>query len=148
MLDQNSRDPALDEALELFFYGFRAFTALPDQVLAERGLQRVHHRALYFVGRHPGLSVNALLGILGVSKQALNTPLRQLLEMQLVQSITAEDDKRKRLLGFTAEGAKLEQALRREQAKLLQRVFAETGEAAVNGWLTVNQALGNTRNNS
>ena len=33
MVDQN-RDPALDEALELFFYGFRAFTALPDQVLA------------------------------------------------------------------------------------------------------------------
>ena len=35
MVDQN-RDPALDEALELFFYGFRAFTALPDQVLAQR----------------------------------------------------------------------------------------------------------------
>ena len=61
--------------------------------------------------------------------------------MRLVQSVTAEDDKRKRLLGFTAEGAKLEQALRREQARILQRVFAETGEQAVEGWLAVNRAL-------
>ena len=58
-----------------------------------------------------------------------------------VQSLTAEDDKRKRLLGFTAEGARLELALRREQARLLQRVFAEVGEEAVQGWLKVNQAL-------
>ena len=37
--------------------------------------------------------------------------------------------------------AKLEQALRREQARLLQRVFAEVGEEAVQGWLRVNLAL-------
>jgi DNA-binding MarR family transcriptional regulator len=82
-----------------------------------------------------------LLGYLGVSKQALNMPLRQLQQMHLVESLTAEDDKRKRLLGLTSEGGKLEQALRREQAKLLQRAFTEAGETAVNGWLQVNQAL-------
>jgi DNA-binding MarR family transcriptional regulator len=105
----------------------------------------VHHRILFFIARYPGLSMKELLGYLGVSKQALNIPLRQLLEMHLVTSGTAEDDKRKRLLGFTPEGAKLELALRREQAKLLQRAFADAGEAAVNGWLQVNQALGNSR---
>ena len=66
--------------------------------------------------------------------------------MNLVQSLAAEDDKRKRLLGFTAEGAKLEQALRREQAKLLQRAFSEAGETAVSGWLQVNQTLHNSAN--
>lgn len=132
-------------AMEAFFLGYQAFTAKADEMLARRGLGRVHHRILFFIARYPGLSVKELLAALGVSKQALNIPLRQLMEMQLVQSVTAEDDKRKRLLGFTAEGAKLEQALRREQAKLLQRVFAETGEAAVHGWLAVNRALGNTR---
>jgi hypothetical protein len=34
--------------------------------------------------------------------------------------------------------------LRREQVKLLQRVFAEAGQDAVDGWLTVNRALGQT----
>jgi hypothetical protein len=32
--------------------------------------------------------------------------------------------------------------LRREQVKLLQRVFAQEGEDAVNGWLAINHALG------
>lgn len=132
-------------AMEAFFLGYQAFTAKADEMLARRGLGRVHHRILFFIARYPGLSVKELLAALGVSKQALNIPLRQLLEMQLVQSVTAADDKRKRLLGFTAEGAKLELALRREQAKLLRRVFGETGEAAVHGWLVVNQALANTR---
>ncbi|MDZ4332074.1 MAG: MarR family transcriptional regulator [Pseudomonas sp.] len=128
-------------AMEAFFFGYQAFTAKADEILARRGLSRVHHRILFFIAKYPGLSIKELLGYLDVSKQALNTPLRQLLEMDLVQSLTAEDDKRKRLLGFTAEGAKLEQALRREQARLLQRTFGEVGDDAVQGWLKVNQAL-------
>ncbi|MBM7059296.1 MarR family transcriptional regulator [Pseudomonas sp. UL073] len=132
-------------ALEAFFFGYQAFTAKPDEMLARRGLSRVHHRILFFIARYPSASMTELLGVLGVSKQALNIPLRQLMEMHLVESVTAESDKRKRLLGLTDEGAKLEAALRREQTKLLQRVFADTGEAAAAGWLEVNQALGKTR---
>lgn len=132
-------------AMEAFFFGYQAFTAKPDEMLARRGLSRVHHRIVFFIACYPGLSMKELLSALGVSKQALNIPLRQLMEMQLVQSNPAVDDKRKRLLGLTSEGAKLEQALRREQAKLLQRIFSDAGEAAVSGWLAVNQALGKTR---
>jgi DNA-binding MarR family transcriptional regulator len=132
-------------AMEAFFFGYQAFTAKPDEMLARRGLSRVHHRIVFFIACYPSLSMKELLAALGVSKQALNIPLRQLMEMQLVESTPAADDKRKRLLGLTAEGAKLEQALRREQAKLLQRIFTEAGEAAVQGWLAVNQALGQSR---
>jgi DNA-binding MarR family transcriptional regulator len=135
-------------AMEAFFFGYQAFTAKADEMLARRGLSRVHHRILFFIAKYPGLSMKELIGYLGVSKQALNTPLRQLLEMDLVQSLAAENDKRKRLLGFTAEGAKLEQALRREQAKLLQRAFNEVGEDAVSAWLQVNQTLGNSHPNN
>ncbi|MFZ6046524.1 MarR family winged helix-turn-helix transcriptional regulator [Pseudomonas sp. CR3202] len=136
------KNPAIQQAaMEAFFFGYQAFTGKPDEILARRGLSRVHHRILFFIAKYPGLSVKELLGYLGVTKQALNTPLRQLIEMKLVDSAAAIDDKRKRLLGFTAEGAKLEQALRREQARLLQRAFGEAGEEAVRGWLAVNQAL-------
>jgi DNA-binding MarR family transcriptional regulator len=133
-------------AMEAFFFGYQAFTAKADEMLDRRGLSRVHQRIVFFIARYPGLSVKELLGVLGVSKQALNTPLRQLLEMELVLSVTPEDDKRKRLLELTGEGAKLEESLRREQVKLLQRVFAEAGREAVDGWLAVNQALGKTLN--
>lgn len=128
-------------AMEAFFFGYQAFTVKPDEMLARRGLSRVHHRILFFIAKYPGLNMSELLGYLGVSKQALSTPLRQLLEMHLVQSEAAADDKRKRLLGLTPEGARLEQALRREQTRLLQRVFAQVGEDAVQGWLKVNRAL-------
>lgn len=129
------------QIMESFFLGYQAFTAKPDEMLARRGLSRVHHRILFFIASYPDLSVKELLSYLGVTKQALNTPLRQLIEMHLVESLTAEDDKRKRMLRFTAEGAKLEQALRREQVRLLQRVFDDVGEQSVDGWLAVNQAL-------
>jgi len=129
--------------MERFFLGYQAFTAKPDEMLARRGLSRVHHRILFFIASYPDLSVKQLLGYLGVSKQALNTPLRQLIEMHLVESLTAEDDKRKRMLRFTREGAKLEQALRREQIRLIEKAFNEAGEEAVSGWLAVNQALTN-----
>ncbi|MEK0362938.1 MULTISPECIES: MarR family winged helix-turn-helix transcriptional regulator [unclassified Pseudomonas] len=129
------------QIMESFFLGYQAFTAKPDEMLARRGLSRVHHRILFFIASYPDLSVKELLGYLGVSKQALNIPLRQLIEMHLVESRTAEDDKRKRILRFTAEGAKLEQLLRREQVRLLERAFKQAGDDAVSGWLAVNQTL-------
>ena len=132
-------------AMEAFFFGYQAITAKADEMLERRGLSRVHQRIVFFIARYPNLSVKELLALLGVSKQALNMPLRQLLEMHLVDSVASETDKRKRLLELTAEGARFEQALRREQVKLLERVFAEAGETAVNGWLAVNLALGQTR---
>ena len=131
-------------AMEAFFFGYQAFTAKADEMLDRRGLSRVHQRIVFFIARYPGLSVKELLSVLGVSKQALNTPLRQLIEMELVLSITPDADKRKRLLELTADGAAFEESLRREQVKLLQRVFADAGQQAVDGWLAVNQALGNT----
>ncbi|MBW6150471.1 MarR family transcriptional regulator [Pseudomonas aeruginosa] len=127
--------------MEAFFFAYQAFTTKPDEMLARRGLGRVHHRVLFFIARYPGLSVKELLALLGVTKQALNIPLRQLLEMNLIGSATADDDKRKRLLGLTAEGVRLEKALRREQSRLLQRCFEEAGGEAVSGWLAVNRTL-------
>ncbi|NBF03892.1 MarR family transcriptional regulator [Pseudomonas sp. Fl5BN2] len=140
MLDLKSQT-AQQAAMEAFFFGYQAFTAKADEMLERRGLSRVHQRIVFFIARYPGLSVKELLTLLGVSKQALNTPLRQLMEMHLVDSIAPPSDKRKRLLELTADGVHLEQSLRREQVKLLQRAFAEAGENAVSGWLAVNQAL-------
>ena len=131
--------------MQAFFFGYQAFTAKADEMLARRGLSRVHQRIVFFIAHYPGVSVKELLTLLGVSKQALNTPLRQLIEMNLVRSVAPETDKRKRLLELTPDGVRFERNLRREQVKLLQCVFAQEGEDAVNGWLAINHALGQTR---
>ncbi len=128
------REDALRLAIEQFYFGYRAFTAPPDRILDQRGLGRVHHRILYFVGRNPQISVNTLLTLLSVSKQALNAPLRQLIEMKLVAMDTAEHDRRVRQLSLTASGSKLEAQLTGTQMKQLQAVFEQVGADAETGW--------------
>lgn len=135
------REEALRLAIEQFYFGYRAFTAPPDRILDQRGLGRVHHRILYFVGRNPQISVNDLLALLNVSKQALNAPLRQLIEMRLVAMATAEHDRRVRQLTLTASGAKLEAQLTGTQMKQLRAVFEEAGKNAEAGWHQVMHCL-------
>lgn len=137
-----NKEARLRLAIENFYFGYRAFTAPPDRILAQRGLGRVHHRILYFVGRNPHISVNALLALLFVSKQALNAPLRQLVEMRLVTMATAEHDRRVRELTLTESGAKLEGQLTGTQMKQLQEVFDQVGQDAEFGWMRVMHALG------
>lgn len=128
-----SRAELLNEALELFFFAYREFTAYPDEILAGRGLARVHHRILYFVGRNPGISVNELLGILGVTKQALNAPLRRLVEEGLIESMPGAD-RRVRELRLTDAGAALETALTGSQRKRMAAVFADAGPKDEAAW--------------
>lgn len=131
------RDDQLNAALELFFFGYRSLTARPDRILESRGLQRVHHRILYFVARRPGLSVGELLAILRVTKQALHAPLRQLQQMRLVDSSSSPDDRRVRQLRLTAQGARLERLLSGTQRRMLERVFRATGSVNEEGWRSV-----------
>ena len=95
------RQRELDQAWELMHFALRAVIAQPDKMLDKRGLSRVHHRILFFVARQPDLAVNQLLQVLGVSKQALNQPLRQLYVQGLVAYTLAPHDKRQRRLALT-----------------------------------------------
>lgn len=140
MVDLQRQDE-LREAIELFYFAYRQFTSGPDRILERRGLGRVHHRILYFVGRHPGIGVNKLLEILAVSKQALNAPLRQLLEMKLVTSTSATHDRRVRQLRLTAEGQKLEAQLTGTQIKGLAQAFGAAGPSAEAGWRKAMRAM-------
>ncbi|MEM7292427.1 MAG: MarR family transcriptional regulator [Pseudomonadota bacterium] len=133
MVDIN-RDRELRDAIEMLYFGYRSFTLGPDRILERLGLNRVHHRILYFVGRNPGLSVNDLLSILQVRKQALNAPLRQLQEMELVNSQQSSRDGRVRELSLTARGEELEAQLSNTQIEHLQRVFLAAGRDAEAGW--------------
>lgn len=65
-------DDQLRRGIEAMFFAYRAFTTDPDLILADLDYGRAHHRALHFVNRDPGLTVTALLDVLGVTKQSLN----------------------------------------------------------------------------
>jgi DNA-binding MarR family transcriptional regulator len=135
------RDENLREAIELFYFAYRAFTAGPDQILGQRRLGRVHHRILYFVGRRPGIAVQELLQILDVSKQALNGPLRRLLDDALVAVRADPDDRRFKRLTLTHEGRKLEAHLTGTQTTLLASVFKKYGAKGEPAWKAIMRAL-------
>lgn len=140
MIDR-TRPPLPDDPPALLFFAFRALTAEPDRILAERGLSRVHHRILYFVGRAPGLNVGELLATLGVSKQALNRPLRELLRLELVEAASPPHNRRLRQLRLTPRGERLERRLTAAQRRRFARAFSAAGVAGERGWREVMQRL-------
>jgi DNA-binding MarR family transcriptional regulator len=130
----------LNADLERLFYGYRAFTSLPDEMLSPLQLARVHHRILYFVGRDAGLSVNTLLMRLGISKQALNKPLRELQAKGLIAANTAIHDKRVKRLTLSPSGILLEEQLSNSQRTLLNFAFATSPESEA-GWRKIMSIL-------
>lgn len=139
------RQAELRDAIERLYFAYRAFTERPDRILERRGLGRVHHRILYFVGRNPGASIKGLLDILSVTKQALNAPLRQLIEMGLLTSSPGAEDRRVRNLALTGEGQRLESELTGAQTQHLEAAFAQAGADAEAGWRQVMAALAEGR---
>lgn len=143
MVDQN-REAELRTAIELLYFGYRSFTEGPDRILRKRGLNRMHHRILYFIGRSPDCSVSDLLETLKISKQALHSPMRQLIAMKLVSNDKARRDARIRELKLTSSGRKLEAQLTGTQMKQLEVVFTAHGRSAENAWFEIMQELAST----
>lgn len=133
MVDQN-RENDLRGAIELMFFGYRSFTEGPDRILDKRGLNRMHHRILYFIGRASGCSVSDLLKTLKISKQALHSPMRQLIAMNLVSNDKSERDGRIRELKLTSAGRKLESQLTGTQMKQFESLFSSHGVNAEKAW--------------
>ena len=66
------------------YFGYRAFIKQEDDLVLSYGIRQVHRRIIFFIGRLPGLTVNELLEVLDISKQALNGPMNDLKEKELV----------------------------------------------------------------
>src|SRR5215470_15553670 len=131
------RDEELRQGIELMFYAYRDFTFESDQQLKRYQLGRAHHRALYFIGRHPGQTVGHLLSILKVTKQSISRVLKDLLEQEYVEQKSGPRDRRERRLWLTEKGVKLEKELTDRQSQRFARAYRETGADAVEGFRKV-----------
>ncbi|MCF6444529.1 MarR family winged helix-turn-helix transcriptional regulator [Nereida sp. MMG025] len=134
-------DEQLRKGIEAMFFAYRGFTADPDRILAEHGYGRAHHRAVHFIHRAPGTTVNNLLNILGVTKQSLNRVLRTLIDDGLVESRVGAQDKRERHLFLTEKGGALEAALSEAQRGRMRTAYRAAGPEAVQGFRTVLEAM-------
>jgi DNA-binding MarR family transcriptional regulator len=134
-------DEQLRQGIEAMFFAYRGFTADPDRILDAHGYGRAHHRALHFIHRSPGTTVNNLLSILGVTKQSLNRVLRSLIEEGLVEARVGARDKCERHLYLTEAGADLERELSEVQRERMRAAYREAGPEAVRGFRMVLEAM-------
>lgn len=134
-------DDQLRRGIEAMFFAYRAFTADPDLILAELDYGRAHHRAVHFIHREPGLTVTALLDVLGVTKQSLNRVLRTLIDDGLVESRVGRRDRRERQLYLTEAGSALERRLSEAQRARMRTAYRAAGPQAVAGFRQVLEAM-------
>ncbi|MDF1726289.1 MAG: MarR family transcriptional regulator [Sulfitobacter sp.] len=134
-------DEQLRQGSEAMFFAYRGFTADPDRILQDLAYGRAHHRAIHFINRAPGTTVNNLLNILGVTKQSLNRVLRTLISDGLVSSQVGRTDKRERHLYLTEDGQALERQLSDAQRARLRAAYREAGPEAVAGFRRVLEAM-------
>lgn len=134
-------DEQLRQGIEAMFFAYRGFTADPDRILTGMAYGRAHHRAIHFINRAPGTTVNNLLILLGVTKQSLNRVLRTLIEDGLVESRVGVSDKRERNLYLTDAGQDLERKLSDAQRARMRAAYRAAGPQAVAGFRQVLEAM-------
>ncbi|MCP3734953.1 MarR family winged helix-turn-helix transcriptional regulator [Sphingomonas sp. RP10(2022)] len=134
-------DAAIRRGMELMIFAQSRFVRSADDKLAEIGLGRAHHRAMYFIGRKPDITVGELLSLLGVTKQSLGRVMKDLVDRDLVGLRHGDLDRRHRLLRLTAAGTALESALYEEQRDKMASAYSQAGQDAVAGYWTVLEAL-------
>ena len=135
------REPEIRRGMELLYFAQSALARSTEARLAAMGLGRAHHRAMYFIARHPNLTVSALLGLLGITKQSLGRVLNELVDRDLVETRIGERDRRQRLLSLTAEGAGLEQELFETLRQNWATAYARAGQSAVTGFWSVLEGM-------
>jgi DNA-binding MarR family transcriptional regulator len=134
-------DAEIRLAQDLLFFAYRDFTNAADVILEELGLGRAHHRAMHFIGRHPGITVSELLSILRITKQSLARVLSDLVDRGYVAQAQGLDDRRQRLLRLTGAGEALERRLFDRQKARLAEAFHTAGPEALAGFREVMRGI-------
>ncbi|UBH12476.1 MarR family winged helix-turn-helix transcriptional regulator [Macrococcus armenti] len=125
----------------LFYFAYKTFIGAADEIIEQYGMQRQHHRFLFFICKKPGITVKELLTVLEISKQGSQSTLKVLKEKALITERYAPQDKRLKELYPTDKGIELIDTLNKAQRNLFERTFNEAGE----NWIAVMESLAHER---
>ena len=135
------RENEIRRGTELLFFAYSRVVRSVDERLGANSIGRAHHRALYFIGRHPDISVSELLAILSVTKQSLGRVLTELEDRGLVQARIGDRDRRQRLLKLTDKGYLLDDELFNAGRDIMANAYVQAGQQAVSGYWAVLEGL-------
>ena len=142
------RDDELDAALELFVLAEAALAGVADGALEGEParLGRGHWRAAFLLKRRPGLGVQELARLTGLSKQGASRVLSDLEAAGYADKSAGEMDARRRPARLTAEGAAFETRVSERLRALLARAYRTGGLDAVGGAHRILAAVAGPRN--
>ncbi|MEE9432933.1 MAG: MarR family transcriptional regulator [Sphingorhabdus sp.] len=135
------REDEVRRGVELLYFGYTRLTRSIDERLAQQGLGRAHHRALYFVARQPDLTVSDLLRFLAITKQSLGRVLKDLSDRGLIETRQGTSDRRQKLLRLTDAGGRLEAELFDALRGKLSAAYGAAGQESVTGFWRVLEGL-------
>jgi len=135
----------LDRALEVFLLAEASFWAVADDALSRSApgagppaapgvkLGRGHFRAAFLLKRRPGLGVQELARLTGLSKQGASRVLKELIDGGYAEALPGALDARRRPTHLTARGLAFEADIASALRALLAGAYREGGIDAAPG---------------
>lgn len=141
------REEELDSGLELLLLAEAAVWAAVDAALEPeaKGLGRSHWRAALLLRRRPGLGVQDLAKMTGLTKQAASRTLSDLEKLGLAYKTGGEFDARRRVIALTEDGRAFEARISERLRALVAKAWREGGLDGVPGARRILNALAGPR---
>ena len=125
------KDEQIKEFIQLLFYAYRETYSDPKKILKKYSFGTAHHRAIYLIERHEGLTVSDLLNKLKITKQSLNRVLRDLIKNKAILLKKGETDSRQRRIFLNEKGKKLFEEIFFEQKKRIYNALKNSDSDSV-----------------
>jgi len=129
------------ETLSLLMFVHLAVAGDGDRKLVSAGLNRTHHRILFLIGHKPGVTVGEISTLLRLTTQAIQPPLRTLIDKDFIEQQSSERDRRKRHLNLTARGVEFLTMLTSGQFSRMAEARRRAGDDSYEGFLRFMRAM-------
>ena len=141
------REEELDSGLELLLLAEAAVWSAVDAALEPeaKGLGRSHWRAALLLRRRPGLGVQDLAKLTGLTKQAASRTLSDLEKLGLAQKSGGDLDARRRTIALTEAGRAFEGRISERLRAVVAKAWREGGLDGVPGARRILHALAGPR---
>jgi len=125
------KDDQIKDFIEQIFYVYKETYSDPKKILKKYSFGTAHHRAIYLIERHAGITVSELLKKLKITKQSLNRVLRDLIKNKTIFIKKGEIDSRQRHIYLDEKGKKLFDEIFFEQKKKIYNAFKNSDSDSV-----------------
>lgn len=131
------REEQIRLTYEAMLLAWRELSATCEPLQRDNQLGSAHHRVMFLVSTHQGLTMSALLRRLNITKQSLNRVLQELMARGLIEQRADEHDRRLKHLHLTPQGAAIEEEIFVALRDRMTLAYRAAGGQAVEGFRRV-----------